>query len=449
MALIFVAATGSNTAPYDTWAKAATSLQTALSAAAAGDTVVVQYNGVPAADAELSANTTYTFAASASVISASADDADTAFTPTPMGASYWIGNSSVQRTITIAGGHAIYMYGVTLRSSGTSTGTITLAATDGQVFFGEECLIWLGTTHSSTRLQLGPISTNANVVTRLKNSVLRFGSVSQGVLIASGRFFWEGGAVSPDGAAPATLFSASTYDSSAGADLFGVDLSAVTGTLIGDMQGGTQRFRFAQCTRAPGVTVMATQTAANESGAHAELLDSSGVGAHYEYSYHNAMGALTLSGAIYAADHITGATPLSWKIETTAAASAASPFVSPWISKRNAVTTAITPALEILRDGSATAYTDAEVWGEWSVKATAASPLATLYSDRAPRGKAGSAQAAGMGLAGWTGESGAAWSGKLSPASAITPTAVGDIQARVCVAAPSAVVYVDPQIRGL
>ena len=57
------------------------------------------------------------------------------------------------------------------------------------------------------------------------------------------------------------------------------------------------------------------------------------------------------------------------------------------------------------------------------------------------------AQATGMGTGSWTGESGTAWSGKLAPASSITPAEIGELRARVCVGLASATVYVDPQIR--
>ena len=72
MADYFVSNSGSNTSPYDTWAKAATSLQTALTAASTnGDRVIIQYNAVPSGDAELAANVTYTIGANISIISAS------------------------------------------------------------------------------------------------------------------------------------------------------------------------------------------------------------------------------------------------------------------------------------------------------------------------------------------------------------------------------------------
>ena len=51
MATYFISNGGSNTSPYDTWAKAATTIQTALTAASTdGDIVVLQYNNIPTTD---------------------------------------------------------------------------------------------------------------------------------------------------------------------------------------------------------------------------------------------------------------------------------------------------------------------------------------------------------------------------------------------------------------
>lgn len=58
MADLYVSSTGSNTAPYDTWAKAATSFGTAVTAALAGDKIHVASGFTQS----LGANTTYTFA---------------------------------------------------------------------------------------------------------------------------------------------------------------------------------------------------------------------------------------------------------------------------------------------------------------------------------------------------------------------------------------------------
>jgi hypothetical protein len=143
----------------------------------------------------------------------------------------------------------------------------------------------------------------------------------------------------------------------------------------------------------------------------------------------------------------TGAAQQSWKIVTTAAASAAVPFVTPPIPVFHDGTAAITPYLEILRDGSATAYKDNEVWAEFALKTTSGTVLGTTSSDAATLLSAGANQASGAGLGSWTGESGTAWSGKCGLSGTVTPAEVGEIVARVSVGAPSATVYVDPQVR--
>lgn len=131
MANYFVASGGSNTSPYDTWAKAATSLATALAAATSGaDNVIIQYNAVPSADAELAADTTYTVSSGVSVIAAS-NDGGSAWTPTAMGTGNWIGNSTTNRGLIMSGGATAYLYGLTLRVSGTTSDDIVLAGGAG------------------------------------------------------------------------------------------------------------------------------------------------------------------------------------------------------------------------------------------------------------------------------------------------------------------------------
>jgi hypothetical protein len=121
------------------------------------------------------------------------------------------------------------------------------------------------------------------------------------------------------------------------------------------------------------------------------------------------------------------------------------------VSFYNTGTSGITPRFEILRDGSATAYTDAQVWGEFSAKVTSGSTQATFYNDRQAladwaAGTTASDQAAGAGLGSWTGESGTAWSGKVDSGSTITPAENGHIRGRVVVGVASSTFYVNPQI---
>lgn len=450
MADYFVAASGSNTAPYDTWAKAATSLQTALTAASSGsDRVIIQYNGVPSTDAELAADVAYSASADVTVISAS-NDGGSAFTPTPMGTGNWIGHSTANRGIQIVGGFVIAFIGVTFRVTGATTDNFVAGGTDNQVFILKNGRIDFLNTNPAASIRLcltGSAGVNASFI--LEDVVIRFGEASHGIEIGgSGEFI--NCTIDPAGAAQDRLFESNSTENGGFIRLHGCDLSNVTGNLVGNMAGGSRRFVFYGCKLAAGVVPLAAQTINNQSAVEVELLDCASGDAHYHHAYYNALGAMVVETGIYANDgaQYDGTNRCSWKIVTTALASRQNPFQTPWMSKYNAGMSAITPSLEILRDGSTEAYTDAQVWGEWSVKATPGSTLATVYNDRVEVGGAATAQAAGVGLAGWTGESATAWSGKLAPASGITPAEIGDICARVCVGAPSTTVYVDPTIRG-
>ena len=83
------------------------------------------------------------------------------------------------------------------------------------------------------------------------------------------------------------------------------------------------------------------------------------------------------------------------------------------------------------------------VWGEFSYQGTSGCRSSTIVNDRVTLLGTPAAQATGMGTGSWTGESGTAWSGKLAPASSITPAEIGELRARVCVGLASATVYVD------
>jgi hypothetical protein len=450
MADYFVASGGSNTSPYDTWAKAATSLQTALTAATTnGDRVIIQYNGVPATDQ--TTNTTdvvYTLGANVVVISAS-NDGGTSFTPTPMGESNYLG-STVSKSITIAGAFTAYFYGVTLRNGSTSSDHIVLGNTDGAQITYDSCLIWEGTTASAGAIRTGAGDTQTYIY--LKNCVLRYGAVTQ-------RFEVVGG-VKMDGCSlhasssvlNAGLFYAVTLDMAGGfVDAEGCDFSLLgSNAIVANATTAQLNVNLTNCKIGSGSTVLATQSTNNKSGAQVWLYNCSSGDTHYHMAHYDAMGSTVVETGIYANDGASfdgGTTKTSWKISTTANATYWAPYISPWFDKYHAGTSAITPYTEMLRDGSSTAFTDKEVWGEWSYQGTSGSTQSTLVSDFCGIGAAGSAQANGVGLSGWTGESGTAWSGKLGATASITPAEIGYLRARVCVGVASSTVYVDPTIR--
>lgn len=450
MATYFVASGGSNTAPYDTWAKAATSLATALAASTAdNDVVVIQYNAVPSGDAELSADTTYTFAGNIWLLSAS-NDGGSAYTPTAMGTGNWIGNSTTNRSISFTGvDKRCYVYGLTLRTAGSTGDKIALANGNGQQTFYDECYLWSGNTASYAGGANITLSASGQAYCEVRNSTFRFGNTGQTIDIVAGISTLVNCSISASGSTPTTLFYVGL--SNATLNCVGCDFSLVTGTLVGNIAVcGT--FAFDRCKFGSGVTVLASQTMNPSRGSPSVLVTDCHSGdTHMTFGYYDALGSVVTDTGIYltaTAAVIESSTKTSWKIVTTAYAGATSPFVTPWVSKKNTGTSAITPYLEIARDGSTTAFKDHEVWAEFSVKDTASSTQSSRYSDSASFANriaaSGSNQATGAGTGSWTGLSGTAWSGKCDSGSAVTPAEVGILSARLLVAAASTTLYVDP-----
>jgi len=137
MATYFVNSAGTNTAPYDTWTKAATTFATALAAATStNDVIKVHYTHTE----ELAADTVFTFNASLSVICVDKDSSDAL---TVMGTGAWIGNSTLNRSVTMLGTNRnLYIYGLTLRTAGTTADSLSLSTGDGLSIVYDSCYFW-------------------------------------------------------------------------------------------------------------------------------------------------------------------------------------------------------------------------------------------------------------------------------------------------------------------
>lgn len=451
MANYFVASGGSNTSPYDTWAKAATSLATALAAATAnGDQVIIQYNAVPSGDAELAADTTYTFAGNISFI-ASTNSGTSTITPTAMGTGNWIGNSTTNRSVTFAGGKRVFFYGITLRTSGSTQDSITLSSAAGTDYLFDTCYLWQGNTSTSASISLANYGGSPDVegFIELRNCTLRFGATAQGLRLNTHGFIARNCSISSSGSTPSTFLQ--IYGS--GTALFeGCDLSLITGTLMGNNTGGWRSTYFVNCKLGAGVVIQAAQTTYNNrSQAETYVFNCSSGDQHYHMHHYNGLGQTIMDTGIYANDgaQYDGSNRLSWKITTTANTHKQRPYESPWIDRYHAGTSGITPYLEILRDGSSTAFNNDEVWAEFSYQGTSGYPQSVFVNDAcALAGSAAAQDNSTKGASDWTGENATAWFGKIDSGASITPAEIGHLRSRVCVGIASATVYVDPQIRG-
>lgn len=440
MADLYVASTGSNTAPYDTWAKAATAPLTATAAAAAGDTIYMHGETFT-----ISASTTYTFASGVRLICTNDKTNEPPQTESTSGVIDGTGTSYAN--IILAGSTQYLISGIKFRvGSGTFYGTITVGNSDNSTPILQNCVLEVAGTSNASRIYLGNYSNTMNYVVRLINTSVKFSTAGQSIE-SSAQVFWESSAILAAGSTvPTSLFKNFVRGSSAGQNFHGCDFSGMSsGTVFSTVYSDSPvPIVLAQC-KLGSATLNNTLTL---DGLSITLYDCSTSDTNYQFAHYAYNGSTTISTSIYADDgakYDTAGNGHSWVVAGNANTLRAVPYISPWITRYNEATSAITPELEILRNDSATAFTDVQVWSEWMVKTVGGSPLATLYSDYGGHLSSGTNQDAGVGLSGWTGESGTAWSGCLECPS-VTPAEIGHISARVVVAG-NYTVYVDPTIR--
>jgi hypothetical protein len=219
--------------------------------------------------------------------------------------------------------------------------------------------------------------------------------------------------------------------------VLGGDLSSAGSgaALVGDSTRGPQWFRFENVVLPASFVMQASQTNAKHgASAHTVVSNCSSSGSAVPFAYADVFGELRVDTGIYLTAGIASA---SWKIATTAACSPANAFCTPWITQHKAAAT-VEPKFEVLRDGSATAFTDEQFWMENLSKLTASSVDTTLTSTRGT----GTNIPTGAGTGSWTGEGGTAWSGELTVGSVVLEED-GYTQSRICAGVPSATLYVD------
>lgn len=436
---VYSGATGSNNGT--DWTNAYVSFASAVTAASAnGDTILVAQDHAES----LSTNTTYTFSANLSVISTNR----TSGLPT---AGAQIGSTSYGYNIALTGSKNIYIYGLNFRAGGSNTFGFSIAGSSDPCWYKLDTCDFIGVTNSASASYYGFGYQTQNQHFSFIKCNFRFNNSAQKINIYGGEYeFRECTINSGGGTAPSTLIG--TNWTAAYVNFLACDVSAVTGTLIGNNTAGPVEIVFTNCKLGAGVSPLAAATSPAFLGNNTVwLFNCSSADEHYHIGHYNPLGQTTVSTSIYANDgaKYDGTNGCSWAITTTANATFTAPYESPWIDRYHSGTSAITPTLEIVRSGSSTAYNDNEVWGEFSYQGTSGYTLASIVSDRMSLLGTPAAQTTGsLTASGWTGENATAWFGKLNPTSTITPAEAGHLRARVCVGIASSTVYVDPTIRG-
>ena len=346
----YVASTGSNTFPYANWATAATAPLTVTALMAAGDICYMKAETITVAS-----STTYQFSGTAANPCLFISTSDTTNSPPTSIATGAIIDSSATGTTQLAVNGYVYMYGVEFKSGNTGVSPILFGTTVGATIILEQCKATISSTSGTALIQIGVApGTNFESYVKSINCTFTFGNQALQGFAAFCKWEDMGSTVNITTAVPTNLFSDNSLGSAGDVTFEGTDLSNINSTLVGLTTQRPSTFRFINCKLASGVAIMGAQP--NASNSEAYVFDCNSGNIHYTFGHYSYWGNTTVSASVYHNSSVNGASydvagdKHSWVV-TSVNGTLAHPYVSPWIDVYNEATSAVTPRLEILRQG--------------------------------------------------------------------------------------------------
>lgn len=355
---------------------------------------------------------------------------------TPPTASNLKTTATITTTVNNASAVAItafaYYYGIIFNMGQVSAGTSSAKIGNGVIsaLSFEACALNIPGTGSGGAIVLGSTNNNTCAI-ELINTTLGFGAAGAFVVIGGALVRWRNTTSAITGAGvPTSLFQNGTNGGRGLLVVSGVDLSAITNTLVNaNIIGNLQ---LADCKLANGVA-FATPTSLG-STVDVVISDSGATGYRQErYSY---QGSLTTSTTVYN-NATDGITPISWHVVATANSTRTFPFecfdIVQWAA-------AGTYAASLIQITSATAsLLNSDVWVDVEYLGSSAMPVASLVSSGpATQLTAGSSLASGTWATGGLGNN-----YKLVIPS-FTTNLAGYVRFKVKVAKASLTVNIDP-----
>jgi hypothetical protein len=445
MATYYVSPSGSDTSPYDTWAKAAIKLSTIAAIDVAGDTVYVDSTAAcpeGAMGSDLSLAWAGTRASPTRILSADPAHGNPPSQLTVGAAVTATGNFSF-KPLQAANFSAVYVYG-TIFQSGVyldgGTGTLAIA-TSGEFHLVCDMCKFRQDGNNSGNLVIG-INNSPHTRIELINCAWRVAHASSVInIIAAANSVFIRGMTYETGAftACASAFSGTS------ATWYGLDLSALPNTVALVPSGTGTLLRFADCRLPSGWTGTVGASPNRDGRIEATCVDETGT--NYRLSVLSFTGTINSETTIIRTSGATdGVTGLSWKMVTNNNAigflisSLASQEIIRW---NNTVGSPITATIEILHD-SATALNDDEIWLECTYLGASGSPLASFLTD-AKASVLASAAAQTASSATWT-TTGMSNPNTQKLSVTFTPQLKGFIHAVVKVCKASKTVYICPKL---
>jgi hypothetical protein len=442
----YLCSAGSN-ADGTTWATAWTTLTTAFTHAAAGDTIYVcggpnhvhaeTYAGV---DAFTSLGTA---AAPINVICSN----DGAGPPTSTQTGCGVTTTGTGGTIQFAG--YAYVYGVNF-NAGTGAGSSSIYFYNNTINWGlkfSSCNFSLLNTATSSKIFIGN-ATASTGYTEWDNVKLKFSSTSQTIAAGQNRFVWRNTALAIDtgGSIPTVLFSPVAYDLGI-YEIAGVDFSAMGSgkSLVALGALTSQRYYFRNC-RMGASSTLTSGTIIGPQGPQvwADNLDSGNT--NYTFDHEEYAGSIKQSTSIYRTGGASdGVTPLSYQMISTANSTFYFPLESVPISRWNGTSgSSKTATVEIVSDTSG-GMTNQQIFFDAECLTTSGFPLSTYTTSRSSD-ILQSPVTITSSAASWIGTGGMANPTPQKMSVTFTPQMYGSCRIVVKLAQPTKTVYVDPLV---
>jgi hypothetical protein len=343
----------------------------------------------------------------------------------------------------------IYIYGITFQAGVGSSGAAQILLTPaGAFYYFDNCGFKIATTLASAQAVQLNVANAAGAMT-WNNCTVSFGAVQQFIDVGVVNFTWQntGQILASGSSVPTNLFNWSSTSRFGIMTLEALDLSQLTGGLVGNAQSSEQsnfvvkdcKLNASMSAPAPAALAQVIQMVRSDSGATGYK------SARYQYE-----GAETTETAITrvgGASDPTGQAQ-SRKIVTTANSQWLRPFKAEPYAIWNPTTGANVTVTVCGTVNAGALPNNDDIWLEVEYLGSSGSPLGTIVTTTKANLLTANAAIASDGSTWNGGGSGAGWSPfKLTATlSSPQPGMAGYLHARVRAAKPSTTYYIDPKI---
>lgn len=441
MTVYYVDDGGSNTNPYDTWAKAAptlAALQTAIpgSTGTGGNVIYIGADSVSSGDG---AAVTFTGPTSGicTVISATVGTTTYAKSATNQvsttGTQSWIGNFA--------------LYGLQVNASDAISFNCPTGASGAETYFYTNgCTAKPGSNRSLNLAGSGTTTGGVHRNVDLTVSAANDSGVQSATFInlAYNRFEFNGITFVDSGShRTGTAIASNSTNHLNEAQISGADFSTLTGlsAIIG-MGSGNGLIQVHNCKTAASPT-WATGTA--NAPARLIVTNSGSTDAPEKFYFFSLNGSVESQSAIYRDSGASVETvPVSWKMVSSSTTAPSHPLTTPWMYGVISATGSKTFDVYVTQDGGSGDLTDADVWLELEYLGTSNVAQSTLVTDMASVSGffSGAAAQTDDATSTWTGSITETYMQKLSVTATVNED--GLYRARVALGKASTTLYVDP-----